>query len=270
MAEALLEVRRLKKYFPIWQGVFRRQVGDIKAVDGVDLTVHKRQTVGLVGESGCGKSTCARVILRLLEPTSGSVNFLGKDLFAMDPQELRAIRPSLQIVFQDPLVSLNPRKSIGESLAEPLRFHGLAKNEEEAEIRVTEVLEQVGLASDVQDRYPHEFSGGQLQRICIGRAIIMKPKLIICDEAVSSLDISVQAQILNLLGDLQQQLDLSYLFIAHDLAVVRHFCDYVHVMYRGKIVESNTTEALFHQPQEEYTRKLLAAIPRSHPAERNR
>lgn len=266
MREELLVVRGLKKHFPVVAGILRRQVGMIKAVDGIDFTVHSGQTVGLVGESGCGKSTCARAILRLIEPTAGSVFYRGQNLLTLSRQELRALRAEIQIVFQDPLVSLNPRKTIAESLGEPLRFHHLEAEHE----RVTQTLEQVGLDADVRDRYPHEFSGGQLQRICIGRAIILKPRLVICDEAVSSLDTSVQGQILNLLSALQKQLGLSYLFIAHDLAVVRYFCDEVVVMYSGKVVERGSAEALFNHPQEAYTRALLDAIPRSdHPRRRS-
>lgn len=262
MSEILLDVRGLMKYFPVRAGVFRRLVGEIKAVDGVDLTVHRGMSVGLVGESGSGKSTFARAVIRLTEPTAGSVHFLGRDFLALNSKELKAIRPQLQIVFQDPMVSLNPRKTIGESLAEPLRFHHKVEGYDEEYARVAESLMQVGLEPEVRNRYPHEFSGGQLQRICIGRAIILRPQLIICDEAVSSLDISVQGQILNLLSDLQKQLHLSYLFIAHDLAVVRHFCDHVVVMYRGKVVESAPADQLFTNPQHAYTKQLLAAAPK--------
>lgn len=261
MKESLLVVRGLKKYFPLLAGVFRHQVGVIKAVDGVDLTVYSGQTLGLVGESGCGKSTCARAILRLIEPTAGEVIYQGRDLLALQASDLKALRREIQIVFQDPLLSLNPRKTIADSLGEPLRFHRITTDPEEEQIRVIETLEQVGLSAGVRNRYPHEFSGGQLQRICIGRAIILRPRLVICDEAVSSLDISVQGQILNLLSELQSRLGLSYLFIAHDLAVVRHFCDQVAVMYRGKIIESAAADELFTHPQEAYTKTLLAAIP---------
>jgi ABC-type oligopeptide transport system ATPase subunit len=262
MTQELLNVRGLKKTFPIWAGVLRRQVGEIKAVDGVDLTVHAGESVGLVGESGSGKSTCARAIIRLIAPTEGSVQFLGHDFLALNATELRAMRPHIQMIFQDPMVSLNPRKTIGQSLGEPLRFHGMVQSLHEEYTRVDETLGQVGLSADVRNRYPHEFSGGQLQRICIGRAIILKPQLIICDEAVSSLDVSVQGQILNLLSSLQQTLGLSYLFIAHDLAVVRHFCDYVLVMHRGKVVESAPADQLFTHPEHAYTKKLLAAAPK--------
>lgn len=263
MSEVLLSVRGLKTYFPIWRGVLRRRVGEIKAVDGVDFTVYRGASLGLVGESGCGKSTCARSIMRLIEPTAGSVHFLGHDFLALNDKQLKAMRPHIQIVFQDPMVSLNPRKTIGQSLGEPLRFHQRVNDLSEERHRVAETLKQVGLTPEASDRYPHEFSGGQLQRICIGRAIILKPDLVVCDEAVSSLDISVQGQILNLLSHLQQTLGLSYLFIAHDLAVVRYFCDHVVVMYRGKIVESAATEQLFTNPEHDYTKKLLAAAPKT-------
>lgn len=259
MTDVVLAVRGLKKAFPVHAGILRRQVGEIIAVDGVDLTIRRGTSVGLVGESGCGKSTCARMIMRLIEPTAGTIHFLGQDFLALDADELKAMRPQMQIVFQDPMVSLNPRQTIGESLAEPLRFHQAAADNKEEQARVAETLLQVGLSPDVRDRYPHEFSGGQLQRICIGRAIILRPQLVICDEAVSSLDISIQGQILNLLSHLQQDLGLSYLFIAHDLAVVRHFCDDVVVMYQGKVVESAPAGQLFSNPQHAYTKKLLAS-----------
>lgn len=265
MKHPLLEVRDLKKYFPIRAGVLRRPVGVVKAVDGVDLTLGHGEIVGVVGESGCGKSTLARTVIRLIEPTAGSIYYQGRDLIAFSAQDLAALRPEIQIVFQDPLSSLNPRKRIGESLAEPLRFHGLAKDEREVLRRVDETLHQIGLSSDIAHRYPHEYSGGQLQRICIGRAIIMRPKLIICDEAVSSLDVSVQGQIVNLLSDLQRDLSLSYLFIAHDLSIVRHFCDRTYVMYKGQIVEHGPTESLFEHPKRAYTQGLLDAIPPTHP-----
>lgn len=269
MKERLLEVKALKQYFPVWAGVLRRQVGTIKAVDGVDLTVHKGETVGLVGESGCGKTTFARSIIRLIEPTAGEVIFEGRDLLALSQDALTRLRTEIQIVFQNPLLSLNPRKTIADSIAEPLRFHQLVQSEEECQARVAQALEEVGLTADIAQRYPHEFSGGQLQRICIGRAIILRPKLLICDEAVSSLDLSVQGQILNLLSELQSRLGLSYLFIAHDLAVVRHFCDYVSVMYAGKIVEKAPTDELFSHPKNPYTQSLLQAIPRRRDAKTN-
>jgi ABC-type oligopeptide transport system ATPase subunit len=214
-----------------------------------------------VGESGSGKSTAARTAIRLVEPTAGEIHFLGKDLMSLTKEQLRTERPKVQMVFQDPYASLNPRQTIGESIGEGLSYHGLVKNKSEERERVAEVLSLIGLSTMVMDRYPHQFSGGQQQRICIGRAIAMNPRLIVCDEAVSALDVSVQAQILNLLADLKEKLGLSYLFISHDLSVIRHICDYVLVMHKGKVVESAPVEELFENPQEEYTKALLSAIP---------
>lgn len=266
MTQPLLEARQLVKYFPVMQGVLRKQVAAVKAVDGIDLVIPEGSTVGLVGESGCGKSTAARCVIRLLEPTSGEVLYKGTNLLALNDQEMKKLRREIQIVFQDPLLSLNPRMTIGESLSEPVRYHGIMKREEEIEGYIAEILEQVGLNPDAMMRYPHQFSGGQLQRICIGRAIALKPKLIICDEAVSALDVSVQGQILNLLGDLQQEFGLTYLFIAHNLSVVRHICDHIVVMYLGKVMESAPAEELFAHPKHPYTRALLSAIPKTHPS----
>lgn len=261
MVKSLLEVIELKKYFPVHRGILKQQVDLIKAVDGVSLNVFEGGATGLVGESGCGKSTLARVILRLLPATSGQVKFAGEDLLTLSPKAMTAMRTQIQIVFQDPQTSLNPRKTIRETLSEPLVFHKLTTSSSELTHRVIETLNQVGLSADVLERYPHEFSGGQLQRICIGRAIILQPRLLICDEAVSSLDISVQAQILNLLSQLQRARSLSYLFIAHDLNIVKHFCDHVVVMREGKVLESAPTEELFNSPKSPYTRALLKAIP---------
>ncbi len=261
MSIPILQVRGLKKYFPITAGILRKEVGNVKAVDGVDFTINPGEVVGLVGESGSGKSTAARTAIRLIEPTAGEIHFLGKDLMSLTKEQLRIERPKVQMVFQDPYASLNPRQTIGESIGEGLSYHGLVNNKSEERERVAEVLALIGLSTMVMDRYPHQFSGGQQQRICIGRAIAMNPRLIVCDEAVSALDVSVQAQILNLLVDLKEKLGLSYLFISHDLSVIRHICDYVLVMHKGKVVESAPVEELFENPQDGYTKALLSAIP---------
>ncbi len=262
MSNMILQVKELKKYFPIYSGFFRKQVGTIKAVDGIDFSIESGKVLGMVGESGCGKSTAARTAIRLLEPTAGESYFEGTSLFTLTPQKLKKIRKEIQIVFQDPYASLNPRKTIRENMGEALLYHGVVQDREMQWDCVAETLQQVGLSPDVMNRYPHEFSGGQQQRICIGRAIALRPKLIICDEAVSALDISIQAQILNLLLELKENLNLSYLFISHDLSVIRHISDHIAVLHIGKIVESRPTEALFEDPQNEYTKTLLAAIPR--------
>ncbi len=262
---ALLTVRGLKKHFPVVAGLMRRQVATVKAVDGIDFTVPQGKTVGLVGESGCGKSTAAQASIRLLEPTAGEVIFEGRNLADLKAEELQSMRREIQVVFQDPLLSLNPRKTVGDALVEPLRYHGIESDPDALHAGACELLELVGLSSNAVNRYPHEFSGGQLQRICIGRAIALRPKLVICDEAVSALDISVQGQILNLLSDLQKELGLSFVFISHDLSVVRHICDHVVVMYLGKVMESAPTEELFAQPRHPYTQALLSALPRAHP-----
>ena len=265
MKNVLLEVKGLKKYFPVLSGLLRRQVGNIKAVDGIDFEIAEGEVLGMVGESGSGKSTAARATIRLTEPTAGQVTFQNQDFLALGREKLKEVRRQIQIVFQDPYASLNPRKTIGQSIGEGLLYHGLVTSKEEQTDRVAEVLERVGLSPDGMNRYPHQFSGGQQQRICIGRAIAMDPRLIICDEAVSALDVSVQAQILNLLADLKESLGLSYLFISHDLSVVRHISERVVVMHFGKIVESGSAEEIFHNPQHPYTKKLLAAIPKDHP-----
>jgi peptide/nickel transport system ATP-binding protein/oligopeptide transport system ATP-binding protein len=267
MSNVLLNVKGLKKYFPVTAGLFRRQVGAVKAVDGVDLTLHSGEVLGIVGESGCGKSTLGRSAIRLVEPTAGEVTFEGQNLLALNKQDLKEMRKQLQIVFQDPYASLNPRKNILEAIGEALIYHGLVKNKKEQKERVAEILQLVGLSPDIMDRYPHQFSGGQQQRICIGRAIALDPRLIVLDEAVSALDVSVQAQILNLLMDLKNRLGLSYLFISHDLSIVRHICDRVIVLYLGKVMESASTEELFTNPKHPYTQALLSAVPRSHPGE---
>ncbi len=261
----MLKVRNLTKYFPVYSGVFRYQVNVIKAVDDISFEIKKGEVLGMVGESGSGKSTAGRAAIRLIEPTSGQITFLGHDLLKLSQVEMKGYRKKIQMVFQDPYSSLNPRKTICESIGEPLLFHQIVKTKREQQERVAYLLEQVGLSADVMDRYPHEFSGGQQQRICIGRALGLEPELIVCDEAVSALDVSVQAQILNLLSELKERLHLSYLFITHDLSVVRHLCDRVVVMHGGKIVESASVEHLFADPQDPYTKKLLAAIPREYP-----
>lgn len=265
MTQALLQIRGLKKYFPIMAGLFRKQVGVIKAVDDIDFTIHSGQVLGMVGESGCGKSTAARTAIRLLEPTAGESFFEGRSLFSLAPQQLKTLRKDIQMVFQDPYASLNPRKNIRENMGEALLYHGIVSNREEQAEHVADTLQQVGLSPDVMTRYPHEFSGGQQQRICIGRAIALRPKLLVCDEAVSALDVSIQAQILNLLLELKEVLHLSYLFISHDLSVIRHISDEVVVLYAGKIIETRPTDEIFEDPHHPYTQALLAAIPRLQP-----
>ena len=256
----LLEVRNLTKYFPIKKGVLSRTVGEVRAVDGVSFAIEKGKTLGLVGESGCGKTTVGRSLLRLVEPTSGEVIVNGKDLLAMDKEELRKMRASLQIIFQDPFSSLDPRMSVGEIIAEPIRNH-LQSSRSEIRDRVAYLMDQVGLHADQMNRYPHEFSGGQRQRIGIARALALNPLLIVCDEPVSALDVSIQAQVMNLLAQLQEQMDLSYLFIAHDLSVVEHISDRVAVMYLGRIVELASDQDLYENPLHPYTQALLSAVP---------
>lgn len=265
MSEPLLKVRGLKKYFPIRRGLLPKIVGQVQAVDGVDIDVMPGQAVGLVGESGCGKTTTGRCILRLIEPTAGAIRFNGHDLVGLPRAQLRSLRREMQIIFQDPFGSLNPRRTVYETLAEPLKLHGVCSTKAELRAEVRRLLSRVGLDPDYLDRYPHQFSGGQRQRVGIARALSVRPKFIVCDEPVSALDVSVQAQILNLLADLRTELDLSYLFIAHDLAVVRHLCDVVAVMYLGRIVEIGPVDQIFNNPQHPYTQALLSAVPIAKP-----
>jgi len=256
----LVEVRDLYKYFPITAGVFSRHVGDVRAVDGIDFTIRRGETLGLVGESGSGKTTAGRVVLRLLPATKGEVFFDGRDVQLLGREDVRKLRKEMQIIFQDPYASLNPRMTVGDIVGEPLRIHALARGKD-AEMRVQELLRLVGLQPYHANRYPHEFSGGQRQRIGIARALAVNPKFIVADEPVSALDVSIQAQVINLLQDLQAQLGLTFLFIAHDLSVVRHISTRVAVMYVGKIVEIADRDDLYENPLHPYTQALLSAIP---------
>ena len=268
MNPALLDVENLRTYFPVKRGLLKRTIGHVKAVDGVSFSVAKGETLGLVGESGCGKSTVGRTILKLIPATTGSVWFEGQDVYEADRNQMRQLRRQMQIIFQDPVGSLNPRMTIGRIIGEPIHVHGLAKGSE-LQDRVASLLRRVGLEPDYAQRYPHEFSGGQRQRIGIARALSLNPKFIVCDEPVSALDVSIQSQILNLLSDLKQDLGLSYLFIAHNLAVVEHFCDRVAVMYLGRIVELAKRDAIYKEPRHPYTQALLSAAPMPDPV-RNR
>jgi oligopeptide/dipeptide ABC transporter ATP-binding protein len=262
----LLEVKGLKIYYPISSGLFKKTIGYVKAVDDVSFSINEGETLGIVGESGCGKSTTGRAILRLTKPTEGDVIFQGQNLSALKGQGLRKIRRDMQIVFQDPYASLNPRMTVGTILEEPLKIHGLAAGAERKR-RVKELLDIVGLSELHYNRYPHEFSGGQRQRIGIARALITKPKLIVADEPVSALDVSIQSQILNLMKDLQEQFKLTYMFISHDLSVVRHISDRIAVMYLGSLVELAPKHKLYDNPQHPYTQALLSAVPHPNPRE---
>jgi oligopeptide transport system ATP-binding protein len=265
--EPLVEVTELVKHFPVKKGLLiDREVDQVRAVDGVSFSIARGQTLGLVGESGSGKSTVCRAMLQLLKPTSGSVRFEGQEIAGLSRRELRPLRREMQMIFQDPYASLNPRKRVGQIVGDPLKLQGVASGPELRK-KVQELLERVGLASEHYDRYPHEFSGGQRQRIGIARAIALKPKLVVADEPVSALDVSIQAQIVNLLDDLQDELGLTYLFVAHDIGVVRHISDQIAVMHNGKIVEQGSADQVCEHPQDDYTKKLLAAVPVPDPRE---
>ncbi|WP_432402521.1 ABC transporter ATP-binding protein [Wukongibacter sp. M2B1] len=265
MGEPLLVVKNLKKHFPIKKGFLRRRVEYVRAVDGVSFEIYEGETLGLVGESGCGKSTTGRMLLKLIESTEGKILFKKKDITKMTDDEIRPLRKDIQMIFQDPYASLNPRMTVGEIIAEPLIVHGMYKDNEEMKKRIHELLNMVGLSSYHSVRYPHEFSGGQRQRIGIARALAAQPKLIIADEPVSALDVSIQSQVLNLMQDLQRDLDLTYLFIAHDLSVVEHISDRIGVMYLGKLVELADKDTLYDKPLHPYTQALLSAVPVPNP-----
>jgi oligopeptide/dipeptide ABC transporter ATP-binding protein len=260
--QPLLEVRQLAMHFPVTEGIaLARKVGDVKAVDGVDFTIERGETLGLVGESGCGKTTTGRCILRLERPTAGQILFDGQDINQMPRKELLGLRRRMQVIFQDPYSSLNPRMKVGDIIGEPIKVHGVERDAGRRQARVRELLSVCGLDPKFADRYPHEMSGGQRQRVGIARALALDPEFIVCDEAVSALDVSIQAQIVNLLEDLRERFGLTYLFIAHDLSVVRHLCQRVAVMYLGRIVEMAASDELFDNPMHPYTQALLAAVP---------
>ncbi|MFC0522059.1 ABC transporter ATP-binding protein [Pontibacillus salicampi] len=268
MKQPLLEVHHLKKYFPVTGGVFKRKMGEVKAVDDISFQVYKGETLGLVGESGCGKSTTGRVLLRLLEATEGEIIFENKHVSRLSSKELKELRKEMQLIFQDPLASLNPRHTVEKILEEPLLVHGVSSKEERKRL-VQEMLSVVGLDEYHSKRYPHQFSGGQRQRVGIARALMTHPKLIIADEPVSALDVSIQSQVLNLLKELQRKFELTYIFIAHDLGVVRHISDRVGVMYLGRLVELTESSALYEEPLHPYTKSLLASVPIADPTARD-
>jgi oligopeptide/dipeptide ABC transporter ATP-binding protein len=261
-APPLLEVRGLRMHFPVTEGIVRgRKIGDVKAVDGIDFTVRRGETLGLVGESGCGKTTTGRCILRLEKPTAGEILYDGIDIAKLERKDLLALRRRIQVIFQDPYSSLNPRMKVGEIIGEPIRVHGIERDAKRRDARVRDLLSVCGLDAKFADRYPHEMSGGQRQRVGIARALALEPEFIVCDEAVSALDVSIQAQVVNLLEDLRGRFNLTYLFIAHDLSVVRHLCQRVAVMYLGRVVELASCDELFDHPLHPYTQALLAAVP---------
>lgn len=261
-SEFILEVKNLKKFFPVKKGLLLKTVGQVKAVDDVSFKIRKGETIGLVGESGCGKSTLGRALIRLYEPTSGEISFRGENFLKLSGSQLRQSRKHIQMIFQDPYASLDPRMTVGQILLQPFEIHNELLPPAQMQQKIRDLLEMVGLKASHVNRYPHEFSGGQRQRISIARAIALEPELIICDEPVSALDVSIQAQILNLLKDLQKKLGLTYFFISHDLSVIEHACDKIAVMYLGKIVEYATRDELFKSPQHPYTQALISAIPR--------
>ncbi len=266
-AEPLLEVTDLVKHFPVKRGILiDREVDQVRAVDGISLSIRRGETLGLVGDSGCGKSTACRAILQLTRPTSGSVRFEGREIAGLSRRRMRPLRREMQMIFQDPYASLNPRKRIGQTVGDPLRRQGVASGSE-LRRQVRELLERVGLSAEHYNRFPHEFSGGQRQRVGIARALALKPKLVICDEPVSALDVSIQAQIVNLLDDLQDEFGLTYLFVAHDIGVVRHVSDRIAVMHEGRIVEQGDAEEICERPTDPYTQRLLAAVPVPDPRE---
>jgi peptide/nickel transport system ATP-binding protein/oligopeptide transport system ATP-binding protein len=266
MSDAVIEVRDLVKHFPITEGfLIRRQVGAVQAVDGVSFDINRGETFGIVGESGCGKSTTARLMMRLMEPTSGSIKIDGQEVSDLSLRDFKPLRREIQMIFQDPYSSLNPRRTVGAIIGEPFRIHGMHDGEGERKKVVTELMDLVGLNPEHYNRYPHEFSGGQRQRIGVARALALKPKVIVADEPVSALDVSIQAQILNLLRELQRDLGLTLVFIAHDLSVVRHMCDRIAVMYLGKVVELATSEELYGHPRHPYTGALMSAVPVADP-----